>query len=63
MQATVIQRILGILLSLFSLTQLPPLLIALWIDESSQGAFLFSFIIILVIGFILWFPCETCITS
>lgn len=56
MQVTVIQRILGILLSLFSLTQLPPLLIAWWIDESSQGAFLISFLLILVIGFILWFP-------
>ena len=56
MQITVIQKILGILLSLFSLTQLPPLLIAWWLDESSQIAFLCSFIIILVIGLILWFP-------
>jgi len=56
MQVTVIQRILGILLSLFSLTQLPPLFIAWWSNESSQSAFLFSFIIILVIGFVLWFP-------
>lgn len=56
MQLTVIQKILGILLSLFSLTQLPPLLIAWWLDESSQSAFLLSFIIILVIGLILWFP-------
>ena len=56
MQLTVIQKILGILLSLFSLTQLPPLLIAWWLNESSQSAFLSSFIIILVIGLILWFP-------
>jgi trk system potassium uptake protein len=56
MQVTVIQRILGILLSLFSLTQLPPLVIAWWFNEKAQSAFLFAFLIILVIGFFLWFP-------
>jgi len=56
MQFTVIQRILGILLSLFSLTQLPPLLIALWLNESSLYVFLISFFIILITGLFLWMP-------
>jgi len=56
MQFTVIQRILGILLSLFSLTQLPPLLIALWLNETSLYAFLISFCIILITGLLLWLP-------
>jgi trk system potassium uptake protein TrkH len=56
MQFTVIQRILGILLSLFSLTQLPPLLIAWWLNESAFFAFLTSFCIILITGLLLWLP-------
>jgi trk system potassium uptake protein TrkH len=56
MQFTVIQRILGILLSLFSLTQLPPLFIAWWLDEPARHAFLVSFGIILFTGLLLWTP-------
>ena len=58
MQYTVVQRILGILLSLFSLTQLPPLLIAWWLNESSLYAFMLSFFIILITGLVLWFPVK-----
>jgi trk system potassium uptake protein TrkH len=56
MQFTVIQRILGILLSLFSLTQLPPLFIAMWLHGVSLHVFLLSFCIILLTGLLLWFP-------
>ena len=56
MQFTVIQRILGVLLALFSLSQLPPLLIAWWLDEKALSAFLISFCIILAIGLFFWFP-------
>ncbi len=59
MQYTVIQRVLGILLSLFSLTQLPPLSIAWWLGESSLNAFLVSFCIILFTGLLLWAPVRT----
>ncbi len=56
MQYAVVQRILGILLSLFSLTLLPPIIIA-WLshDNSLQG-FLTAFILIIFIGFCLWLP-------
>lgn len=56
MQLTAIQRILGILLAFFSLTQLPPLAIAWWLDEKAFTAFLISFCIILFTGLFLWFP-------
>ncbi len=56
MQFNVVQRILGILLTLFSLTQLPPLIIAWWLQEPAATAFLSSFFLILIIGFILWLP-------
>ena len=56
MQFTVIQRILGILLSLFSLTQLPPLFIAMWLHGVSFHVFLVSFCTILITGLLLWYP-------
>ena len=57
MQFTVIQRILGILLALFSLTLLPPMAIAWWFGNiASLTAFLTAFCIILVIGLVFWFP-------
>jgi len=56
MQYAVIQRILGILLSLFSLTLLPPIIIA-WLshDNSLQG-FLTAFFLIIIIGLSFWIP-------
>lgn len=56
MQIFVIQRILGILLSLFSLTMFPPLLISLFSSDGTTVPFLSAFVLILVIGLILWFP-------
>jgi trk/ktr system potassium uptake protein len=56
MQFAVIQRILGILLSLFSLTMFPPLAISLASSDGTTVPFLSAFILILTIGLILWFP-------
>lgn len=57
MQFSVIQRILGLLLALFSITMVPSLLIALWDgDASSARAFLLAFALILTLGIILWYP-------
>lgn len=56
MQFAVVQRILGILLSLFSLTLLPPIIIAGWSDDNSLKGFLTAFIIITIIGLAMWFP-------
>ena len=56
MQLLVIQRILGILLSLFSLTMFPPLAISFFSSDGSTIPFLSAFSLILTIGLILWFP-------
>jgi trk system potassium uptake protein TrkH len=56
MQYAVVQRILGILLSLFSLTLLPPIAIAWWSNDSSLQGFLTAIFLITLIGFCLWFP-------
>ncbi|MGD8498161.1 MAG: potassium transporter TrkG, partial [Chromatiales bacterium] len=56
MQLSVVQRILGLLLMLFSLAMLPPALIGWLFQEDSVIAFLDGFGIILVAGFLLWLP-------
>jgi len=56
MQLAVIQRILGILLALFSLTMFPPLAISIFSSDGTTIPFLSAFALILSIGLILWFP-------
>ncbi len=58
MQLAVIQRILGILLALFSLTLLPPIFIAWWLGDSSFSAFLYAFCLIVFVGLLLWLPVK-----
>ncbi|WP_260295044.1 TrkH family potassium uptake protein [Sedimenticola hydrogenitrophicus] len=54
MQFSAIQRILGILLMVFSATMLPPLLVSLWYDDGAYTSFLIAFIIILMVGAVSW---------
>jgi trk system potassium uptake protein TrkH len=54
MQFSAIQRILGILLMVFSVTMLPPLLVSIWYDDGAYSAFLIAFIIILMVGAVSW---------
>ncbi len=56
MQLAVIQRILGILLSLFSLTMFPPLLISIVSSDGTTVPFFSAFALILSLGLALWFP-------
>ena len=56
MQLTVIQKILGILLTLFGITMLPPMAIALLDQDATVRVFLFAFLLILAIGASLWLP-------
>ena len=56
MQLAVIQRILGLFLSLFSLVLLPPIVISLWFQDGATIAFAWAFGLILLIGLCLWFP-------
>ncbi|EDY87112.1 potassium uptake protein TrkH [gamma proteobacterium HTCC5015] len=58
MQIKVIQRILGLLLVLFSTTQLPPLAISLFTGDGAHWAFVGAFAITLCTGIVLWFPVQ-----
>ena len=56
MQLLVIQKILGLLMMLFSITMLPPLSIALWYEDKTVKTFMLCFMLILCIGAFLWLP-------
>ena len=56
MNWTVVQRILGLLLMMFSLTMLPPIIISLVFKEQSWLPFIQGFGLTLLAGFILWLP-------
>ncbi len=56
MQFLTIQRILGILLSLFSVIMLPPIAISLFYKDGTDQAFITAFVVLLVTGFLFWFP-------
>ncbi|HEY5643237.1 MAG TPA: TrkH family potassium uptake protein [Woeseiaceae bacterium] len=56
MNWTVVQRILGLLLMLFSLTMLPPIGISLYSGDNSWLSFVEGFTLTLAAGFIFWFP-------
>ena len=56
MNWTVAQRILGLLLMMFSLTMLPPVIVSIVFNDQSWLPFVESFGLILVSGSIFWFP-------
>ncbi len=56
MQLFVVQRILGMLLGLFSISMLPPMLVSWWYDDGVLNAFLSAFFLILISGSVLWLP-------
>lgn len=56
MNWTVAQRILGLLLMMFSVTMIPPLLISALFADRSWLPFVESFAIILLAGLVVWFP-------
>jgi trk system potassium uptake protein TrkH len=56
MNWTVVQRILGLLLMMFSLTMLPPILFSLYYNDHSWLPFVEGFALTLVAGFICWLP-------
>ena len=59
MSFVAIQRILGLLLMLFSLTMLPPLGISMFYRDGSQSAFLIAFLVLLAIGLLVWLPARS----
>ncbi len=56
MRLKAIQRILGVLLAVFSIVLLPPLLIAAFARDGTATAFLIATIVTLIGGLLLWFP-------
>jgi trk system potassium uptake protein TrkH len=56
MNWTVVQRILGLLLMMFSVTMLPPILVSFIFDESDWYPFVEAFGLTLAAGLILWLP-------
>ncbi|MDZ7803296.1 TrkH family potassium uptake protein [Thiohalophilus sp.] len=58
MHLLVIQRILGILLMVFSLAMLPPLFVSFLYLNITFEAFFYSFAIILISGIVLWLPVK-----
>jgi trk system potassium uptake protein TrkH len=56
MQFLTIQRILGILLGLFSFTLLPPIAVSLYYQDGATVAFVEAFLILLISGFLFWLP-------
>ncbi|USE36681.1 TrkH family potassium uptake protein [Endozoicomonas sp. SCSIO W0465] len=56
MQFQVILSILGILLILFSTSSLPPIVVALLYHEQEITIFIYTFLLTLLLGTLLWFP-------
>lgn len=56
MQLATIQRILGLLLMIFSTTMLPPVGVALWYGDGAVLPFIHGFLLVLSVGFLLWWP-------
>ncbi len=56
MNWTAVQRILGLLLMMFSLTMLPPIAISVIFDEASWLPFLEAFGLTLLAGILIWLP-------
>ncbi len=58
MRLSVTQRILGLLIILFSITLVPPILVSLWYQDDGLIAFILAFIVMFGIGMLLWFPAR-----
>lgn len=56
MHLSVSLRILGLLLTLFSVTMVPPLLLAVLADDDTVSGFTYAFGITLISGLVLWLP-------
>ncbi|MGD8936669.1 MAG: TrkH family potassium uptake protein [Thiogranum sp.] len=56
MRVATIQRILGLLLMVSSVTMLPPLAIAIWMDEANRYDFWGTLLVALAAGLVIWYP-------
>jgi trk system potassium uptake protein TrkH len=51
-----VQRVIGVFLALFSLTMLPPIAVSGLFGDATWNAFAISFLVIALLGFLLWLP-------
>ena len=58
MHISIIAKILGMLIMLFSVTLLPPIAVSLLYQDGALKEFLYAFIITASVGFFLWFSCR-----
>jgi trk system potassium uptake protein len=58
MNLIVVQRVLGLLLMVFSLTMLPPIIFSFVFDENSWLPFIQGFFVTLIAGLIIWYPAR-----
>lgn len=56
MQFSVIARVLGLLMMIFSFTLVPPMLVSLIYQDGTLNAFLYALFITFGIGFLVWLP-------
>ncbi|MDQ7074578.1 MAG: TrkH family potassium uptake protein [Gammaproteobacteria bacterium] len=56
MQVSIIQKVLGLLLMLFSFTLLPPILVSWWYDDGLLQTFSNGFLVVLLTGLFFWLP-------
>ena len=59
MQLFVIQRILGLLLMLFSFTMLPPVLVSWFYSDGATMPFFIAFLVTIITGAVCWFPVRS----
>lgn len=59
MQLFVIQRILGILLMIFSATMLPPMLVSVIYSDGALTPFFYAFAVTLITGIVCWLPVKS----
>ncbi len=56
MRFSLIFKVLGILLMLFSITLIPPIMVALWFHDNGHFSFILAFVITFATGLLLWYP-------
>ena len=56
MHISLILRILGLLLMVFSVTMITPLLLSFWFQDGAHVAFLLSFFVTFIVGALMWMP-------
>jgi trk system potassium uptake protein len=56
MNLALVQRILGLLLMIFGVTMLPPVAVSLYYGDGNWDPFVDSFIALLVVGTVIWWP-------